>query len=285
MPVFDRVRRVIASDRSGRGVGPMLRSEHLRSACDLLNKSSSVAIVTGFFVPACGAPETDGPGGAGILGRALSRLGKYVLLYTDPLCDRAIEACSRSVGGPEVRPVERGEDVLESRPSLVVFLERLGRATDGRYYNMRSEDISDFTYPLDDAAALAMNGGTPVLAIGDGGNEAGMGTLRSELSTALPGYARCLSVTGSTVALAADVSDWGGYGLAALLSIEAGEWMGPEEREVDKMLTALVGVGAVDGVTRMSAPTVDGFEAGVHREVVRSLRCAVDPELPRRARE
>lgn len=285
MPVFDRVRQMIASDRSGRGVGPMLRAEHLRSACDLLLKSASVAIVTGFFVPACGAPETDGPGGAVVLGRALSRLGKYVLLYTDPLCDRAIEACSRSVGGPEVHSVERGEDVLEPRPSLVVFLERLGRAADGRYYNMRSEDISDFTYPLDDAAAMAMNGGTPVVAVGDGGNEAGMGILRSELSVALPGYARCLSVTGSTVAVAADVSDWGGYGLAALLSIEAGEWTGPEEHEIDDMLAALVDAGAVDGVTRMSAPTVDGFKSGVHREVVRSLRGAVDLEPPRGARE
>ena len=123
-----------------------------------------------------------------------------------------------------------------------------------------------------------------MLAVGDGGNEAGMGILRSELSVALPGYARCLSVTGSTVAVAADVSDWGGYGLAALLSIEADEWTGPEEHEIDDMLAALVDTGAVDGVTRMSAPTVDGFEAGVHREVVSSLRDAVGPEPLRQVR-
>lgn len=272
MPVFDRVRRVIASDRSGRGVGPMLRAEHLRSACDLLNKSSSVAIVTGFFVPACGAPETDGPGGAVVLGRALSRLGKYVLLYTDPLCERAIEACSRSVGGPEVRCAESGSEVLESRPSLLVYLERLGRAADGRYYNMRSEDISDFTCPLDDAAAVAMDGGIPVLAVGDGGNEAGMGILHEALSASLPGYAKCLSVTPSTVAVPTDVSDWGGYALAALMSARNREWIGPGESEIDEMLAALVDAGAVDGVTRACAPTVDGFEADVHREVVRFLR-------------
>lgn len=280
MDVFDLVRREIGSDRSGRGVGKLLRAGHLRSALDLLEGASSAALVTGFFVPAAGAPETDGPGGAVALGRALKRLGKKVLIYTDPLCLSAVAACSRSAGGPEVRPAETGAEVMEASPSLLVFIERLGRAADGGYYNMRSEDISGFTPSLDEAACAATAAGVPVVAVGDGGNEAGMGNFHAELSLALPDYAGCLSVVRSTAAVPADVSDWGGYALAALLSISAGRWVGAVEEDVDAMLAALVGAGAVDGVTRLGEPTVDGFGAHVHRDVVVSLRRIVEGAAP-----
>ena len=272
MESFGRICSVIGSDRPGRKVGGLLRPEHLSRALELLIKASSVAVVTGFFVPACGAPETDGPGGAVMLGRALERCGRSVTLYTDARCFSVLESCSRAVDGPAVRSVETGEEILESSPSLLVFIERLGRAADGRYYNMRAEDISSVAAPLDDAAPLALTAGIPVLAVGDGGNEAGMGNFRGDLSSILPEYAHCLSVTQASVTLPADVSDWGGYALAAMLSLAAGEWVGPEEEEIDRMLASLVGAGAVDGVTRRGEPTVDSFSASVHRAVVRSLQ-------------
>lgn len=271
MESFGRICSVIGSDRPGRKVGGLLRPEHLGQALELLIKASSVAVVTGFFVPACGAPETDGPGGAVMLGRALERCGRSVTLFTDARCFSVLESCSRAVDGPAVRSVETGKEILESSPSLIVFIERLGRAADGRYYNMRAEDISSVTAPLDDAAHPALAAGIPVLAVGDGGNEAGMGNFRAELSSILPGYAHCLSVTQASLTLPVDVSDWGGYALAAMLSLVAGEWVGPDEEEIDPMLASIVGAGAVDGVTLRGEPTVDGFDASVHRAVVRSL--------------
>ena len=61
-------------------------------------------------------------------------------------------------------------DALEGA-DLLIFLERPGRAGDGRYYNMRGRDISASVVPLDDLAAHALERGLPVIGIGDGGNE------------------------------------------------------------------------------------------------------------------
>ncbi|MGD9822578.1 MAG: DUF4392 domain-containing protein [Aminobacteriaceae bacterium] len=270
MDIGGSVEKLIASDRGRRKVPSLFRPGFLDDALGLLESSSRVAVVTGFFVPVCGAPETDGPGGAVMLGRAVSRIGKETALFTDRLCLDAVKACSASVGGPVVREAAGAEEILSFNPDLLVYIERLGRAEDGLYYNMRGEDVSATTAPLD-GAALSGNG-LKVLAVGDGGNEAGMGLFRGKLAELLPGYAPCLSVVGADTALPVDVSDWGGYALASLMSLECGEWIGPEDRETGTMLDALVSAGAVDGVTRRSEPTVDGFPEGEHRHIIRELK-------------
>ena len=52
-------------------------------------------------------------------------------------------------------------------------IERCGRSADGAPRNMRGEDISAFATPLDD---LFVAGPWQRIAIGDGGNEIGMGS-------------------------------------------------------------------------------------------------------------
>ena len=270
MDIRGSVEKLIAADRGGRKVSSLFRPGFLDDALGLLEGASRVAVVTGFFVPACGAPETDGPGGAVMLGRSLARSGKETVLCTDRLCLDVVSACSDSIGGPVVWEAVGAEEILAFRPDLLVFIERLGRAEDGLYYNMRGENVSATTAPLD-GAALSGNG-LKVLAVGDGGNEAGMGLFREKLAELLPGYAPCLSVVGADTALPVDVSDWGGYALASLLSLECGEWIGPEDRETRTMLDALISAGAVDGVTRRREPTVDGFPEEEHRHVIRELK-------------
>lgn len=269
MDIRGSVEKLIAADRGGRKVSSLFRPGFLDEALGLLEGASRVAVVTGFFVPACGAPETDGPSGAVMLGRSLVRSGKETALFTDRLCLGAVTACSAAVGGPVVREAAGAEEILAFGPDLLVFIERLGRAEDGLYYNMRAEDVSATTAPLDGAA---LSGNVKVLAVGDGGNEAGMGIFRGKLAELLPGYAPCLSVVGADTALPVDVSDWGGYALASLMSLGCGEWIGPEEGETGTMLDALISAGAVDGVTRRSEPTVDGFPEGEHREVISKLK-------------
>lgn len=263
---------LIASDRGHRGVPTLFREAYLGEAAGYLAASSRVAIVTGFFVPSCGAPETDGPGGSSALGRCLARMGKDVLLCTDVLCAPALRRCSGAIDGPEVRVVSSGEEILATGADVVVFIERLGRARDGRYYNMRREDVSVHAVPLDSAALLAVGRGIPVVAVGDGGNETGMGNFLEPLEALLPEYAPCLSAVGATVTLPVDVSDWGGYALCVPLSLTEGRWLGPHPEEIEAMLGALVRERAVDGVTRRGEPTVDGFPREVHQAVVRDLR-------------
>ena len=273
MDIFRRFGEIIASDRGGRKVSSLFRPGYLSKALAIMEKPGRTAVVTGFFVQACSAPETDGPGGAVILGRALSKCGHDVTLFTDSLCLDVLRACSCAAGGPDVREASSAVDILSCRPDLVVFIERLGRASDGKYYNMRGEDVSETAAPLDGAALEPE--GARVLAVGDGGNEAGMGNFRVPLSELLPSYAPCLSVVGADAALPVDVSDWGGYALASLLSLGRHQWVGPDEEDLHLMLEAMVRAGAVDGVTRKGELTVDGFPVGMHEQVVRSLKEAV----------
>jgi hypothetical protein len=141
---------------------------------------------------------------------------------------------------------------------LLVFIERPGHATDGRYYDMKGVDIGDVAAPLDKAAEVALCRGIPVLGIGDGGNEAGMGLFYDALAERMPRYAPCLSRVSATVCLPVDVSNWGAYALTAVLSGFYRRWLGMGEGEESAMLEALSRAGAVDGMTGLPGASVDG---------------------------
>ncbi len=265
---------LVASDRCGRSLSMLCSPRIFEEALTLLETSSRPVIVTGFFVPSSEAPETDGPPGAAVLARALRRMERDPVVVTDGWNEKAVDASCRVMG---LRPpmVARGPDgVLAASPDpdLVIFIERLGKNGDGRYYNMRGEDISRCTDPLDDLAGFAMERGIPVLAIGDGGNEAGMASLMPGMGKVLTGFNRCLSAVPSTVALPVDVSNWGAYALACLLSCRRGQWLGHSPEEERKMIEAMVSVGAVDGVTGKNELSVDGLAIAEHMKVVARLK-------------
>lgn len=256
---LDSLRGIVASDLGGRRVSVLSGASLWEWAFSLCWTARSVLIVTGFFIRSASATETDGPPGSVILGRALDLMGKRVCLATDCYSFSALDACSGSVGGPSVLCLDGPDPAALEGFDLLVFLERPGRAGDGRYYNMRGEDIGTVVVPLDDLALTAVGLGVPVLGIGDGGNEAGMGALYEPLVRLLPHYAPFLSRVPSTVCLPVDVSNWGGYALAALLSVPFGRWVGLDEGEEKRMLAALRDRGAVDGVSGLGGCSVDGF--------------------------
>ena len=256
---LDSLRGIVASDLGGRRASVLSDASLWGRAFSLCWAARSALIVTGFFIRSASAPETDGPPGSVILGRALAFLGKRVSLATDRHNLSALDACSGSVGGPSVLCLDGPDPATLEGFDLLVFLERPGRAGDGRYYNMRGEDIGTVVVPLDDLALTAVGLGVPVLGIGDGGNEAGMGALYEPLVRLLPHYAPFLSRVPSTVCLPVDVSNWGGYALAALLSVPFGRWAGLNEGEEERMLAALRERGAVDGVSGLGGCSVDGF--------------------------
>ncbi|PIE53809.1 MAG: hypothetical protein CSA35_09395 [Dethiosulfovibrio peptidovorans] len=259
---------LVASDRAARGPSRLACREHLARAVELLLRCRRVAVVTGFFIPAVGAAETDGPGGAAALGRALSRSGVEASLWTDSSCWAVVEAASSAIGGVAVHQAEEGSSILRWSPDGLVFIERPGRASDGRYYDMRSQDISEVVVPLDDVVERDIVS----VAVGDGGNEAGMGVLLEDLMFLMPEYGSCLSVISADVALPVDVSDWGGYALAAALSVSVGWWCGVDGEEVAAMIKAQVTAGAVDGTTLQGEPSVDGIPLEDHISLVQELR-------------
>lgn len=264
---------IAASGRSGRGLSSLCRPEYWCDAAGALADLRRIAVISGFFVPAAGAPETDGPGGAAVLARAFLRQGREAEIWTDDLCAEAIRECARAVDFPaELVKTPRIDEILDTyRPDGLIFIERLGRASNGRYYNAAGLDITRWTPRLDELAAMSAARGIITVGVGDGGNETGMGVFYDKMSEMLPAYSNCLSVVKTDIALPVDVSNWGAYVLTAALSRRWGVWRGHDKGEETAMLEALRASGAVDGLSLRAGMSVDGFPLSAQESVSSDL--------------
>jgi hypothetical protein len=270
--VAARLTEITSSGITGRGPSSLCREELWVRALKLIQDSEKIAIISGFYVPSVLSPETDGPPGSLVLARALSRFGREVRVWTDGFCLDCFKKCAAVLGFPEERVVDVSVAGFRSgEADLLIYVERLGRAGDGGYYNMKGEDIREWTAPLD---SYAIGGGASTIGIGDGGNEVGMGSLLPELIGLMPDYASSLCVVGADVCIPVDVSNWGAYALSSALSSLSGEWLGQSIEEERLMLRALDGCGAVDGITKKKESSVDGLPVERHVEVVSLLMAA-----------
>lgn len=273
-PEFEKALTALAApDKNGRGPSRLCQPEYWGRAAALLKDARRVAVISGFFVPSANAPETDGPGGAVILARAFLEHGAEARLWTDTLCLEAMQQCAAAANFPEDNvTVPDIAGILDAyRPDALIFTERLGRAVDGRYYNIRKTDVSAWTPPLDELAYRCAAAGIPTVGIGDGGNETGMGNFYEELSAMMPDYKDCLSVVETTVTLPVDVSNWGCYALTAALSHVWNEWRGNNEGDERAMLEALRRCNVVDGISKNCDLSVDGFPLALQESVVSEL--------------
>ncbi len=243
---------------------------YLRAARHLRDLEGTVLIGTGF--PVTGTFETDGPVGAIILYNCLQELGADPLLVCGPPLSAVLahDYAVLELTAPTIDHAEEEarERLAHLRPAAVISIERPGLAADGHYYNMRGEDITERCFFFDPYFTLA---DCPTLAIGDGGNEIGMGNIAGALSSLdiKPSVTRCDEL------LIADVSNWGAYGLLAML----GHWA---RRDLlagispVSILNYLCTRGSVDGVTGEQTLTEDGMEARVGTHIIQELRALVN---------
>lgn len=267
--VSSRLTEIVSGGVTGRGPSVLCTDAIWQGALNLLSGRERVAIVSGFYVPSASAPETDGPTGSVVLARALLRLGYDAAIWTDAHCLGSMQACAEALLFPTARVLDvSGTDDVPVPPDILIYIERLGRARDGAYYNMRGQDISEWTAPLD---RYALEWDVPVIGIGDGGNEVGMGSYAAELPGLMPDYAPCLCAVPASLCIPVDVSNWGAYALVSALSYIRGEWLGQTREEEIAMLQALCRCGVVDGVTRRCEMSVDGMGTDVQLEVLSSL--------------
>ncbi|MDD4160168.1 MAG: DUF4392 domain-containing protein, partial [Synergistaceae bacterium] len=165
----EELTRTVASNKGNRGISNLCKKQCWQEAAEILSDVSRAAVVSGFYIPASGAPETDGPGGAVIIARALERHNAETEIWTDALCVDAIKACAAAAGFAEskVKEVDSFDRLDSFSPDAVIFTERPGRAADGKFYNMKSEDISPWTPSLDWISVLCSRKNIFTVGIGD----------------------------------------------------------------------------------------------------------------------
>jgi hypothetical protein len=256
----------IILDRDRRGISalrPHLPDDFCGQAAELILQNPGTAIiVTGFYILAAEAAETDGPPGAIVIGNALQSIGYRVVYVTDrytaPLMSGVAGSDARVVDFPIAGDVESrsfaGSLLTELSPSVIISIERCGLTSEGLYRNMHGQDISPYNARLD----YLFDGPIPSVGIGDGGNEIGMGNLASIIPT-IPSLVKIPCVTRTTRLITSSVSNWGGYGLVAALSERRGENLLPSVEADQDLIKRTVDQGAVDGMSNKPEYKVDGF--------------------------
>ncbi|MDR2069520.1 MAG: DUF4392 domain-containing protein [Spirochaetaceae bacterium] len=268
-----------------------------------IRPGSLVYIITGFVLHPYNRAETDGPPGALVLARALV-LGfdaKPLIICPEeaaPAIGGLLEAAGlpykadpeelkKSSGGAGIYTFtrERGEAAGDAeklsawgKPSYVIAIEAPGANDRGVYHNALGRDVSGLEAKSDVLFAALQKAGTPSLAIGDLGNECGMGALRDTLNRyvpyAAPGRCSCgcgggiAAVTAAEVVITATVSNWAAYGITAALGylLGRGDILHTPELE-DRLLAAAVAAGLVD-MYGEAIPAVDGLNSTIGKSII-----------------
>jgi hypothetical protein len=291
----DRIEAVIHRD-VGRGMDAVFQATRggLWAAASALAASPAprIGLITGFFVPGGDPPaaETDGPAGAALLALGFVRSGLIVRLATDTICQSACRAAldAAGVGSVPIDAVAPGDSAdgvidlwRQQGIDWVIAIERCGPAADGRPRNMRGTDISDYAAPLD---VLFGAGPWRTIAIGDGGNEIGMGCVpRPLIAQHVPSGEAIGCVVPADHLVTAGVSHWGAYAVVAALGLQRPDWMATMLAILDpdldqSVVEAMVRDGpAVDGVTLERQPTIDALGMQVHHEIMKAITAIVGP--------
>lgn len=249
--------------------------------------------------------ETDGPLGGAALARALEYgVGAKPVLVSEanmvPANVAAAGAAGLAVhdeaifrvrphsalavafpGGMDTRPAV--EALFDAhRPAAVVFVERTGPNAAGVYHSIRgTAKRPDEIMAGHLVAAVARERGVLTVGIGDGGNEIGFGNIVEVIREVQPAGRRCLcpcgqgvaTVVGTDVLVAAAVSNWGAYGVVAMLAYLLGKPDLVQDDDTEyRMLQAAVAAGASDGVYAAPIMAVDGTSWRVQRALVTMLR-------------
>ncbi len=271
---------ILSDDR--RGMAAATRaipdSVFFHAARDLAATGHPIFILTGFFIPEAHVPETDGLIGAAAIGNALARIGKQIRFFTDPHTVDILRSIvpefpidSFPVMDPEPSEILAARILREFNPGAVIAIERPGPDEAGRFFTMRHIDITPWTAHLENLFQAPVT-----LGIGDGGNELGLGTIRSLLPDHLP-----RTVTCATHTLIGATSNDATFALIAALEIllDRNDLL-PNPDLVTDMLSTIVAAGAVDGVLARPALSVDTFTPADTARVLTRLRALTDTLRP-----
>jgi hypothetical protein len=254
-----------------------------RALCEARNPS--LAIVTGNYIPHWPYPaaNADGPVGAALLLKALHHLGIPGRMATDRYCAPVCRAALDAAKIPTLLDVLSDPDEVDHQAnhwhvdgiSYVLATERPGRSADGKPRNIHGEDLSTCHVPLDD---LIRDKRWTSLAIGDLGNELGMGAVPAEcIPPSIPNGRTIACVTPADHVIAAGVSDWGIFALLGAIALLRPGWRGSILRALNEDTYARILEGTMEDIPPIDGPLeVDGLCLEKHTAKIRKIRHIVE---------
>jgi D-glutamate cyclase len=248
--------------------------------------------------------ETDGPPGAASLARAISLgLGGRPIIISEKEKLPAIVASCRAIGllVEDARTLEARTGVVtvmpfttsdtDARvdaqkllddwdPRAVIAIEKLGPNGKGEFHSLQGFNTTVEAAKVHHLFALAAERGILTVGVGDGGNEIGCGLIYEETRRIMPAgsVCRCPCGDGMATAVATDslviatTSNWGAYGISACLAFllkdpSLLQDVATERRMIEQCALS----GAVDGMSALPVPWVDGTNLEVQEAVVAML--------------
>ena len=270
---------ILQDDKRGiSALRPHLKKDFIEESARLiLDHPGKALIATGFYIAYAGAPETDGPPGAVALGEALLKLGYEVGYVTDKWSldvMKAVAGDTEVIEFPVTTHHESAQFANEinalHRPSVLISIERAGLVGDGTFRNWKGEDISKYNAKIDHL----FDQNPHSVGIGDGGNEIGMGNLKSVIP-GMPKLPTNPCVTTTTELIIASASNWGGYGLVAQLGLISGKQLLPSVKQGYEWVKQCVEAGAVEGMSGERKDWVDARDPAADSVCLRDLHAFV----------
>lgn len=272
-----------------------------------LGRGGAVYLITGFVLPPNGKAETDGLIGSLFLARALSRgFGAAPLVVCPEEALPAVRALSSLLG---LRPCEdlrelsaepgtlgiraftkdaaraeaEARDLLAAHPAAAALaVEAPGANALGVYHNAAGADVSALEAKSDVLFRLLGASGVPTIAVGDLGNEIGMGALGDHLVRYVPraaaGACACPCAGGIAASTAADlvvtatVSDWACYALCASLAYLRGDGELMQTGEMEREALKVAAAGGLVDMSGLPAEAIDGCGAEMNASIVTLMR-------------
>jgi hypothetical protein len=283
-------------------------------------EGSTAIVTTGSVSRAWLSPElgeNDGPSGAAAIIRALwfARRASCILIIEEtliPPMTATLQAAGVAVTDLEVTrkasadgtmacatilpyPVTDAEgqstaaDMLNTlNPAILFSTERVGRNENGIYYNMRGRDYGMGRARIDMLFDAGMARGIPTVAVGDGGNEIGMGRVADAVKNAVPfgapGDCPCGSgigaVTSADVLMTAAVSNWGCTAICAAMALRTRDTrLLHTPRMEQRLLEVMTANGLINSADGVIDPHVDGILDSTHIAIAELAEAIVRKQI------
>lgn len=314
--IAEGIDRVITIDLGARGViyklydaarqllGYPLVLVAAKRIIEAINEGDVVIITSGFRIPPRYIQETDGPPGVAALARilslnfnakplilieeeskeiftsALTGIGMNVTEDTNEFFNKLGNVLIKPFPKEKEKANEESQKILDKyKPSLLISIEKAGRNDKGEYHTMRGFNISAQHIKIEALVERAKEQGILTIGIGDGGNEVGMGNIKTTVEEYVPNAKMCQCPCKGGIAaeskvdilVVAAVSNWGAYGIEACISCLTNKVNMHTPELEDSVLKNIIRAGAIDGVTGKNEPSVDGIPEQFHLAIISML--------------